>query len=326
MKSIYLPYCPGIPWTINDHQVIIRKLNGSADKLLTNNLNIVCHGGLLEAFLSSFAIEYLHYKYPSKNIIWHGLYEFKDIFKHQGIASVSNDISQDVAESYPIPMFKDRENNTYFNLLDNYFNYSTYLGKKFKKNKINFIDTINKNFMVGNLLDHPLNFRVSHHDPEFDAWKHLNKAILKKPYMLILPDRLTTSLHHLDFIKFSMMELRGLASVLASKGIQMIVMSDDASKYYGNFKFIKYSFNRFVNLSQNAKFILSRQPDFSLISLFISKAHVYSHYVSHMPKVKLKPTFRRVRKETFDPYMRYLPRTDTLSFLIDDISRRLYGY
>ena len=326
MKSIYLPYCPGIPWTINDNQVIVRKLNGSADKLLTNNLNIICHGGLLETFLSSFAIEYLHYKYPSKSINWHGSYEFKDILRQQGIASISGDITQDIAESYPIPMFKDRDNNTYFNLLDNYFDYSTYLGKKIKKNKINFIDTINKNFMIANLLEHPLKFRTFNHDPEFESWCKLNKNILNKPYMLILPDRLTTSLHHLDFIKFSMMELRALSSVLASKGVQLIVMSEDPSKYHGTFKFIKYSFNRFMSLSQNARFILSRQPDFSLISLFISKAHVYSHYVGYMPKVKLKPTIRRVRKENFDSYMRYLPRTDTLSFLIDDISRRLYGY
>lgn len=45
MKSLCFPYCPGIPWNINDQDIIVRKLNGQEQFLLTKDLNIVCHGG-----------------------------------------------------------------------------------------------------------------------------------------------------------------------------------------------------------------------------------------------------------------------------------------
>ena len=71
MKSLCLPYCPGIPWNINEQNIIVRKLNGDSNSLLTKDLNVVCHSGLLESFISTFAIEYLNYKYPSKKILWY---------------------------------------------------------------------------------------------------------------------------------------------------------------------------------------------------------------------------------------------------------------
>lgn len=323
MKSLCFPYCPGIPWNINDNNVIVRKLNGIADYLLTKDLNIVCHGGLLESFVSTFAIEYLNFKYPSKKILWHGSKEYENIIMRQGIASSSGDISKEISESYPIHFFKDKENNTYFNLLDNYFNYNTYLGKKIKPNKLNFLDTLNKNFMVANLLDHKTKFRVRNVDSQFDLWLKLNKNILNKPYVLFLPDRLTSSLHHLDFINLSPVEIRALASVLASKGIQVIIMADDQSKYYGNYKFIKYSFDRFMYLAENAKVVLSRQPDFSLISLMMYKNTTYSYMIRHMPKIKLKPTIRRVNGQV-DLNWKYLKWQNTLPHLIDNIVRNVY--
>jgi hypothetical protein len=323
MKTLCLPYCPGIPWNINDQEVIVRKLNGDPQALLTKDLNIVCHGGLLESFISTFAIEYLKYKHPYKKIIWHGSQEFKHVIDYQGIATYSNEITSEVANSYPIHFFKDKENNTYFNLLDNYLDYHTYLGKKIKKNKMNFIDTFNKNFMLENLMKHKLQCRNKPEDLEFISWCNLNKNILNKPYVVILPDRLTTSMHHLDFMNFSMMELRGLTSVLNSKGIQVIIMSNDPSKYYGNFKFIKYSFARFLSLAVNSKIVLSRQPDFSLIALMISRANVYSYMIRHMPKIKLKPSIRRI-KGRIDPDWKYLKRQNTIPLLIEDITRRIY--
>jgi hypothetical protein len=323
MKSLCFPYCPGIPWNINDNNVIVRKLNGMADYLLTKDLNIVCHGGLLESFISTFAIEYLNFKYPSKKIIWHGSKEYENIIMRQGIASFSGDISKEISESYPIHFFKDKENNTYFNLLDNYFNYNTYLGKKIKPNKLNFLDTLNKNFMVAKLLDHKTKFRVRNVDSQFDLWLKLNKNVLTKPYVLFLPDRLTSSLHHLDFINLSPVEIRALASVLASKGIQVIIMADDQSKYYGNYKFIKYSFDRFMYLAENAKVVLSRQPDFSLISLIMYRNATYSYMIRHMPKIKLKPTMRRVNGQV-DPGWKYLKWQNTLPHLIDNIVRNVY--
>ncbi len=323
MKSLCLPYCPGIPWNINDHGVIVRKLNGDPNTLLSKNLNIVCHGGLLESFFSTFAIEYLHLKHPSKKILWHGNEEFKSLILNQGIAFHSNEITKEISDSYPIHFFKDKENNTYFNFLDNYLEYHTYLGKKVKKNKLNFIDTLNKNFMLDNLLSFKVQNRLKAKDIEFESWRKLNKSILNKPYVLVLPDRLTTSLHHLDFINFSSMELRALASVLNSKGIQMIVMTDNQSRYYGNFKFIKYSFDRFLNLAENAKVVLSRQPDFALISLIMFQSNIYSYFVKNMPKIKLKPTIRRVKKQV-DAEWRYLKRQNTLQYLIDNIVRNVY--
>lgn len=208
-------------------------------------------------------------------------------------------------------------------MLDNYFNYHTYLGKKIKSNKLNFIDTINKNFMLSKVLDHKIKFRVDVRDKEFESWLKLNKTILSKPYVLFLPDRLTSSLHNSDFINFSPMEIRALASVLNSKGIQVIVMSNDQSKYYGNFKFIKYSFNRFMHLAESAKVVLSRQPDFSLISLIMYKTNTYSYFLRHMPKIKLKPTIRRIKGQV-DPNWKYLKWQNTLPNLIDSIVRSVY--
>lgn len=323
MKTKCLPYCPGIPWNINDQEVIIKKLNGDPGALLTKDLNIVCHGGLLESFFSTFAIEYLNFKYPSKKILWHGSAEFKDIIDRQGIAFYSGDITKEIADSYPIHFFKDRDNNTYFNFLDNYLEYHTYLGKKIKKNKLNFIDTLNKNFMLHNLIDHKMTIRTESKDLEFKSWCKLNKNVINKPYVLILPDRLTSSMHHLDFINLSAMELRALSSILNSKGIQLIIMSDDHSKYYGNFKFIKYSFERFLSLAKNAKTVLSRQPDFSLISLLMFKSNTYSYFLNHMPKIKLKPSMRRIGavKENWS----YLKRSNTLQNIIDHVSKDVYG-
>lgn len=323
MKSLCFPYCPGIPWDINDKNMIVKKLKGQPSALMTKNINIVCHGGLLEAFFSTFCIEYFRTKYPEKNILWHGREEFKNIIKIQGVANYSSEVTEGIANSYPIHFFKDKENNTYFNLLNNYFEYHTYLGKSIKKNKNNFIDVINKNFMIDNLLDYPFKMRDEIKDFELDSWCKLNKNVINKPYILILPDRLTHSLHKSDFINFSPMELRALSSVLSVQGIQTIIMSDDPSKYTGNFRFIKYSFTRFLFLAQNAKIVLSRQPDFSIISLLLFKNNTYSYFLRHMPKIKLKPTIRRV-KGSVDPDWKYLKRQETLPFMIEQITRKIY--
>jgi|LauGreDrversion4_2_1035121.scaffolds.fasta_scaffold25751_2 hypothetical protein len=323
MKRLCLPYCPGIPWDINDQDMIVKKLNGDPRYLLTKNINIVCHGGLLESFFSTYAIEYIKTKYPEKNIFWHGKEEFKDLIKNQGLANYSSEITEEISNSYPIHFFKDKENNTYFNLLDNYQNYHTYLGRDFKKNKNNFIDVFNKNFMIDNLLHHPFKSRNISQDFEYTAWCKLNKNVLSKPYVLILPDRLTGSMHKQDFVNLTMMELRALSSVLSLNGIQTIIMSNDHSKYYGNFKFIKYSFSRFLSLAQNAKVVLSRQPDYSIISLLMFKSSTYSYYLRHMPKIKLKPTMRRV-KGAVDPEWRYLKYQNTLPAMIEQIIRKIY--
>jgi len=323
MKSLCLPYCPGIPWDINDQDMIVKKLKGEFRSLTTKNINVVCHGGLLESFFSTFCIEYFKLKYPEKNIFWHGREEFKEIIKLQGAANYSSEITKEISGSYPIHFFKDKENNAYFNLLDNYFEYHTYLGKKIKKNKNNFIDIFNKNFMLDKLLNYPFVLRNQDRDIEFEAWCKLNKYVINKPYILILPDRLTHSLHKLDFINFSMMELRALSSVLALQGIQTIIMSDDPSKYYGNFKFIKYSFTRFLSLARNAKIVLSRQPDYSIISLLLFKNNTYSYFLRHMPKIKLKPTMRRV-KGAVDPDWRHIKRQDALPSIIEQITRKIY--
>lgn len=325
MSKIYLPYSPGLPWEINKNKIIIRKNYLLNNKFITGDINVVCNGGLLESFFSTFAIEYIKYKYPYKNIIWHGPESHKFIIKNQGIATCSNLIDKKISESYPVPFFKDLDNNSYFNLLDNYFFHKDYLGNIKNKNLSNFIDTFNSNFMLDNLLEYPIKYRVSSNDNDFLNWKSLNKNILNKPYILILPDRLENSLHHLNYVNLTMMEIRGLISILSSHGIQSIVMSEDQSKYYGNIKFIKYSFDRFLELSKNAKVVLSAQPDYSIISLFGSNAHVYSYYSKYMPKIKLKSIIKRIKGRVAPDYS-YVKYKNTLSMLSSDIVKRIYGY
>jgi hypothetical protein len=322
MKKMFFPYCPGIPWYVGNDKVIKTKLISPVEDVITGDINVVCHGGLLESYYSLSAFEYFKLKFPYNNLIWHGDKKYKHILSSQDIARFSEKISPKIADSYPIHLFKDANNNTYFNLLNNYLNKRSYLGNKVKTNISTFIKCFNNNFMLDDLKKWSPKFRSYPEDLYFDKWKSLYKKLLEKPYILILPDKVEKSMSNSFYIGLSINEIKGLISILQSRGIYTIVMSNNNSMYYGGINYIDYDFFRFTRLAENAKVVLSRQIDFAIISQLMFKHKIYSFYNY---KMKNRSGAIMYQINGFDPTYKYMDYKNRVPSLTQAILQQVFS-
>lgn len=276
--NIKFPFSANISWKLNG-SIIIPKTSLS----FLNNANkifCICSGYLLECITCSYVNklflrnnikidEWIMPDYYSDALKIFGLrYNYKKLAKN--IFLEFSEINN-VASSYPVPIFMDADNNVYFNLLFNYCEVFTKSGM-FVRNNVepfwkqilsntcinyeneifcnDFTNFINKNKLLSELKIDNDNFVV------IDCVNLFNSPLQKKPK----PKNF-----------FSPDEIRQFAKVLLSRKIKCVVMTNNPLRYAGiNIQTI-YSWNNInslhlISLLHYARGIISEDHNLYLLA------------------------------------------------------------
>src|SRR5690606_22885327 len=147
----FFPFSPGIPWTIKNRKYIVPEIDGNTwNRVLKDKTFIItCYGGLLESFFSLAYCEAIAKIEPYRKITWMGTTDFEYFVNAQGIASINSfDLGANIVDKYPAPIFMDKQNNAYFNVLNNYLETKSYRSKWPYYNKDICLKQLYKNCML----------------------------------------------------------------------------------------------------------------------------------------------------------------------------------
>ena len=263
----YFPYCPGIAWTITNGKARVRPscvglLN---DKLQNNDLTVIAYGGLLETYCSLYVLEALNLNVPSANLYWEGNPAFKLLIETNGLAKMSKNIlGEKVVYQYPLPVFFDKDDKAYFNCLYNYFPINT-RQKMTPAHKI----------FTRNIFGFDKKYLPKMRDvcyPESLAKSLMLQKIDPNKFLVVLfPDKAQGSLHDVDCLGWGVKSIKSFYSMLKQSGIQLVIATNTASKYY-EFPCVSLNIENAIYLLSSANVILSRTVDYLHVGYMMGAA------------------------------------------------------
>ncbi len=249
MSINYFPFLPGIPLQVNGN--IKRELDADSWNRLLENRNpiITCFGGLWESYLSLSYVEALNRFYPSKQLYINTDQKFNKLIELNNIAKPIQLISSDLIKNYPVPLFFNDGNDTFFNCLYNYL-YSIDIAKKSKPHK-NY-GPIAKQLFRNSFLPWDINFipklRKLQEPIEFIKWKESKRFNIDKP------------------------QIKSFVSMCAGSGINSVIITKNIGRYTGiNSLVIEPKIEQILYLIEKCSYILSEEVDFLLLALTHSK-------------------------------------------------------
>src|SRR6266581_2892356 len=273
MSINYFPFLPGIPLQVNGN--IKRELDADSWNRLLENRNpiITCFGGLWESYLSLSYVEALNRFYPSKQLYINTDQKFNKLIELNNIAKPIQLISSDLIKNYPVPLFFNDGNDTFFNCLYNYL-YSIDIAKKSKPHK-NY-GPIAKQLFRNSFLPWDINFipklRKLQEPIEFIKWKESKRFNIDKPYILIFPDKTDLSIHSFSELGWSIPQIKSFVSMCAGSGINSVIITKNIGRYTGiNSLVIEPKIEQILYLIEKCSYRLSEEVDFLLLALTHSK-------------------------------------------------------
>lgn len=275
----FFPFAPGIPWKIKAGKYVVPEISAPLWQSLTKDkeLTVICNGGLLESFFSCTILEAINYISPKSSLSWAGDVRHLPLIKINGLAKIHDNyksLSQNVAEQFPTPIFLDKQNNVYFNCLNNYIKVFSYYGKFGYQDKRASCAQIFQNSLLS--WDEQFIPRLRNYSSNIDNLIKL-PLLQNKSFVLILPDIIGYSNHQDICLDLEPIKIKSLAAMLFQKNIATIVMTNSPAKYFDSqIQTIAFDLELFLYLAQKSKSILSREPDFLLITNAISKAKIIS--------------------------------------------------
>lgn len=292
MSIKYFPYAPNIPFEVKYDRFILPKLETEVwNRAITNrDIVIAGFGGLFEAYCSLYFLEACNFIYPSKKLYWQGNEKLSQLYQLNGLAKK---LEQDVELiNYPIPLFLDKENYTFIHYMYNYLDVYSYYRCFGYTNTKSAVQQVFTNLLFPCLEEkYKPQFR-NINQKEFDTWCGINKFYPNKPYLVIIPEETGMSMHPQDCLKWGTNQVRALVSSLEQKNIATVIVSDNPGKYYGlPSKVMPPNIGLILQLLPNAKFILSKEVDYLLLSMLMSKAHVFSADQRHALNLKKNAKF-----------------------------------
>lgn len=271
----YFPFSPGVPWKIKSGKYIVPQISNAiwAKSIESRDPIIVSNGGLLEAYFSLVILEMLNTTFINKKKYWIGDVKFKNLIGINNLASTIDDqkIDNNMLSSYPVPMFMDKMNNIYFNVMCSYIKHNSFTETNNHKNYRPLAEQLINNSTQNWNSDFIPKMRNWGNIPnEINEWAKVNKFNMSKPFVLIMLDK-ANSIHNKSCLGWSDMETKALSAMLIPHGIQTIVFSNDMFKSYTNSSFLlKPNIYWFLFMLKSASMILSDSIDYLLISLMYS--------------------------------------------------------
>lgn len=273
-KIKYLPFAPGIPWNTTRGGGIRPKLtvNIWKDVLQNRNAVVAVHGGLIESYVSLIYLEAINYLAPEKKIYWNGNQQMNQLVWLNGLASISPIDVKSILTEYPAPIFLDRQNYFYFNVLNNYLVYRTLSGKfSFKNRKPIIRQMLDNTTLDWNDFYLP-QIRKNELPNDLKEWIRIIRFNMNQPYVCLFPDRDVT-IHQKSCLGWNPSQIRAFGALLKQMGIRLFVFTKNGQHYYNSaVDILSPKLNQIVYLLKNTKAVLSESIDYLLMSGMISDA------------------------------------------------------
>jgi len=280
----YFPFSPGIPWTIKYSKYIVPEVPGSIvlSNLKDKNIIVAAYSGFLESFFSLVLCEMMNYMLPSSKLLWAGDDRFGSLIKINGLAKLYNgDVDQSVLDRYPVPLFFDKENNAYFNCLNNYIDVKTYYTTHgYFDSRAAVKQIIEKSLFDWDIRYMPKLRNLYRDHSKLRSKLDVSKISEERPFVLLLPDT-DWSVHNEDCLGWTPTQIKSFGALLSQENIPLIVLTKNPSKYFYSFvTVLPMEMELLLYLIMKAKYILSSTIDFLLVGGAISDATIISRPVS----------------------------------------------
>lgn len=282
----YFPFAPGIPWNMKGPFLDpTLNVNIWGNILQNRNAVVVVHGGLIESFVSLIYLEIINHLAPNKKIYWYGDSKFHQLIWLNGLASIcATEISPDILSKFPVPIFLDKKEFFYYNVLNNYLNIKTIRGTFSYKNKKPILEQLFKNTTLANWnISYIPQIRKNINFIELKAWAKINNFSFTQPYVCIFPDR-GVSIHPESFLGLTITQIKSLAAILKQAGVTLICFTQDINKYHNSVYALPPKIDYILYMLPKAKTILSEEVDYLLLGGMVSNAKIigknYKHYLN----------------------------------------------
>lgn len=276
-ETKYFQFSKSIPWKYKYGKVLIPSVNGELFNysLIDKVITVIANGGLLESYFSLAIFEALHFMNPIRELYWEGNQLYLNLLKYNNLAKpTANVLGQKFVERYPVPLFFDKLNNAYFNCLNNYINVKTFNLKYFEQSRDPVLKQIFSNALIPWDIDYIPKLRTfKYNSEEFNIWSKSNRFYINRPFVLIIPDK-SYSIHDVSCMDWSIHEIKAFAAILQNYGIAVVIPTLNKAAYYDS-PFIctaPPTLEFILPLMENSSLIISKEIDFLLLGLLISKA------------------------------------------------------
>lgn len=271
-KKIF-PFAPGIVWELKNGKYIIPNIdkNTWSTALKDRDLVVLCYGGLIESFFSLSVVEALLRLESSKKVFWAGDKRFYDLVKFYGKTEITS--CENISHKYPVPLFLDKKNKAYFNVLNNYLTKYSYYGSHPQKNHKPIFEQIFSNSMLP--WDNKYYPKISWNFQKLKAWAKTARFYFNKKFIVIIYDESCFSDHKINCLDWNQRNLREFASMMRRFDIEIVLCTNNRASFYDSpYYQAPQELDIVLPLISQASIVLSSNIDFLLISLIISEAAV----------------------------------------------------
>lgn len=205
-RTLLTPHQPGVVW-IKRGSAWVPKDSIAWNRILsTGELHLVGKDvGLLEVIGSLFCLQTIHKHYPQLKLKWSGREDFAPLVRQQGIAKVQQ---IEFTATLPHPYFKDLDGNQYLNY--------TYRSSEFILERIIKTTCLdNEDTFDSTWLEEPKEF--------------IKKHSVKNRLVLIQPEKMKTSNHLNDTLKWTQQQVRAFITLVIQNGFQPLLLCSKAS-------------------------------------------------------------------------------------------------
>src|SRR5690606_18313295 len=229
-----------------------------------------------------------------RKVYWLGNPEFETLVKLQGLCKPCKiNLTKSDLEHYPTPIFFDKNENAYFNVLNNYLIKTSYWGLHPETVNDPVLKQIFANVMV------PWNGyfpKMRNLGSEFFEELIRTGRIRDRSRIitLILNDKIE------DILKWNLHNIKEFAQLIANKGIRVVVFSKHSNLFHGT-KIIAFDFNirNILQLINRSWMVLSNDINLLLISMMSSDCKIMGPSIDGPMNLLKNAEFLEVQNDIF---------------------------
>lgn len=270
-KPKFFPFSAGIPWKIERGKYIVPSISREIwYKVLDDKCIIITvFGSLLDSFFSLSVAEMFAAVDPRRKVYWLGNSEHEILVRLQGLCKSSSIIlTKDDVERYPTPIFFDKKDNAYFNVLNNYLIKTSYWGLYPKKVNTPILKQIFDNVMVpwNGYVPKMRNLGSEYYDELVRIGKLRDKSRI---VTIVLNENIE------DMLDWNIHNIKEFVQLATNRGLRVVVFSKFSNLFYGT-KIITCDFDirNVLQLINKSWMVLSNDINLLIISMMISEAKI----------------------------------------------------
>lgn len=276
-KKIF-PFAPKILWTLNSGKYVKPTLQKNIiDNAVKNkSIVVVSFGNIFESFFSFTYLE-LFDKIYLNNFYWAGDPKFLPLLKANGLADYFSIIKEKHLNKFTTPIFLDRNDRVYFNSLYNYRDVKSFYNTEgYHCNK-----PVCKQIFSNSCFSWNENYI-----PQL-RYNFKSKFDTSKKYILVMPDETIYSDNKISCLNFNLTEILTLSNLIAQKNIKTIILAENPNNWYNRYvDVIPATIENIFALLPKCIGLFSKQIDYLLISLCLSKARLFYNFQIQKRKIK----------------------------------------